>query len=298
MSHLKNTFTSVGISKWVSWTGFKFYETGHSKFELANLLSTTGILVTQLSHSVQEGFENKHWKQLNSAFSVSTKGHYFGFMFMTSDLTSHVHGDVNPSSSHLSWLSVWEWPLGLYLVSSSILLSGQFPIEIQMTSISVIILWLFIVLSILLDNSTNYSSDLGKNRWPFPTTSPVRPYRGSSSLESKKTLTCSFLPNNTTSILNGEWKKFWIPVSGSHPGLNSPVIWGSRSHKVFFICKWKLVLSYISVLTLTLKFHTYFPNQNVDIKPNQLPSTLCIGECSPELGKQQPAMQNIGNHQQ
>lgn len=228
---------------------------------------------------------------------------------MTSDLTSRVHGDVNPSSSHLSWLSVWEWPLGLCLVSSSILLSGQFPIEIQMASISVIILWLFIVLSILLDNSTNYSSDLGKNRWPFPTTSPVWPYRGSSSLESKRTLTCSFLPNNTTSILNGEWKKFWIPVSENHPGLNSPVIWGSRSQKVFFICKWKLVLSFISVLsklvlsyililTPTLKFHTYFPNQNVDIKPNQLPSTLCIGECSPELGKQQPAMQNIGNHQQ
>lgn len=125
MSHLKNTFTSVGISKWVSWTGFKFYENSHFKFELANLLSTTGILVTQLSHAVQEGFGNKHWKQLNSAFSVSTKGHHFGFMFITSDLPSHVHGGVNASSSHLFWLSVWEWPLGLCLVSFNTLLSGQ-----------------------------------------------------------------------------------------------------------------------------------------------------------------------------
>lgn len=40
----------------------------------------------------------------------------------------------------------------------------KFSIEIQMTSISIIILWHFIVLSILLDNSTNYASDLGKNR--------------------------------------------------------------------------------------------------------------------------------------
>lgn len=182
MSHLENTFTSVGISKWVTWTGFKFYETSHSKFELANLLSTTGILMLQLSHAVQEEFGNKHWRQLNSAFSAYTKGHHFGFMFMTSDLTSHVHGDVNPSNSHLSWLSVWEWPLGLCLVSSSMLLSGQFPIEIPMISMSIISLWLFTVLSILLDNSTNYSSDLGKNRWPFPTTSPVQPYCGSSNL--------------------------------------------------------------------------------------------------------------------
>lgn len=167
-----------------------------------------------------------------------------------------------------------------------------------MISESIIILWLFIVLSILLDNSTNYSSDLGKNRWPFPIASPVQPHRGSSSPELEKTLTCSFLPNNTTSILNGKRKKFWIPVSENRLALNSLVIWGSRSQKVFFICKWKLILSYISVLRPTLQFHTYFPNQKVDIKPNQLPSTLCIGECSPELGKQQPAMQNIGNHQQ
>lgn len=73
----------------------------------------------------ERGLETSIEKQLNSAFLISTKRSPFGFMFTPSDLTVPVDGHVNSSSSSFPWVSAWEWPLGLCLVSSRILLSGN-----------------------------------------------------------------------------------------------------------------------------------------------------------------------------
>lgn len=127
-------------------------------------------------------------------------------MFMTSDLTGHVCGEAESSSSCLSRVSAWEWPPQLCLVFlifcyQVIPSRNSNGININNYSLGWFVSPFF--LSILLENSTNYSSDLGKNRWPFPITSPVQPYHGSSSLESEVTLTYSLLPNNVTSVLKG-----------------------------------------------------------------------------------------------
>lgn len=52
-------------------------------------------------------------EQLTCAFLISTEMTYFGFMFSTSDLTGHVRGDVNSSSSKSlgspEWLFFTLW---------------------------------------------------------------------------------------------------------------------------------------------------------------------------------------------
>lgn len=134
----------LGCQNESDWTGFTCYENRHSQFELASLPSTAGILVIPLSRPVCEGYGNKHWKTAHPCvFTLHKKA----------SLWLYVH-DLRPNGPR-AWrcepvqlAPLLDLCLGvatLCSVSSSILLSGQFPVETQMASISIIVLRLFFV---------------------------------------------------------------------------------------------------------------------------------------------------------
>lgn len=155
----------------------------------------------------------------------------------------------------------------LCLVFSDILWSGQFSIETQMVWITVIILGFF--LSIFLDNPTKCSSDLGKNRWPFPKTSPAQSCRGSSSQGTDVTL---FPARQCFSCPRGEKPSFGKPSLFKLPNYLRPLY--LKRH-------FTVAVDWANLLFLTFgvwnSFSSFIPisqTNMLDVKPNQLPSTL------------------------
>lgn len=143
-----------------------------------------------------------------------------------------------------------------------------------MTSISIILLWLFCPLS-KASPPTFSSSDLGKNTWPFPKISPVPLYHGFYFLKSGMILACS-LPalQCYTTLLKRSIIRFQTQFR--------EMIFKFSNYLIFLYLKKYFSVSanwenfYIWVLRSVIKVHTYFFNQYVSIKPSQLPSTLHV----------------------
>lgn len=107
----KNTFTSVGISKWVQLNRVQIW--GESSFQVwvTNVHSTNWDPQSPAVSLYSRGVWKQAWKKtLNSAFLISSKRSHLGFMFMISDLTGHVYEDVKSSGPSFSEISAWEWP--------------------------------------------------------------------------------------------------------------------------------------------------------------------------------------------